>query len=50
MGIPSTMLYRDFALARTSGWMAQWFEMTATTLKIGRPRQLYMGEAQREVP
>lgn len=50
MGIPSTMFTVIFALARTSGWMAQWFEMTASTLKIGRPRQLYTGEIERQVP
>lgn len=50
MGIPSTMFTVIFALARTSGWMAQWFEMTSAPLKIGRPRQLYNGEKERQVP
>ena len=37
-----------FALARTVGWVAQWNEMIADPeQKIGRPRQLYTGEAQR---
>ena len=40
-----------FALARTVGWIAQWEEMiTDPEYKIGRPRQLYVGEASREVP
>jgi citrate synthase len=37
-----------FALARTVGWVAQWNEMiTDPDQKIGRPRQLYNGPAQR---
>ncbi len=50
VGIPTTMFTVIFALARTSGWMAQWFEMTSSSSKIGRPRQLYMGEKERNVP
>jgi citrate synthase len=38
-----------FALARTVGWMSHWMEMTANKSKIGRPRQLYTGEQQRDV-
>jgi citrate synthase len=38
-----------FALARTVGWVAQWNEMIADPeQKIGRPRQLYTGPAQRD--
>jgi len=38
-----------FALARTVGWISQWKEMiTDPEFKIGRPRQLYMGERARE--
>ena len=38
-----------FALARTVGWVAQWNEMISDPeQKIGRPRQLYVGEAQRD--
>jgi citrate synthase len=38
-----------FALARTVGWISQWQEMIADPQqKIGRPRQLYTGPAQRE--
>jgi citrate synthase len=38
-----------FALARTIGWIAQWKEMIEDpSQRIGRPRQLYTGPAQRE--
>jgi citrate synthase len=37
-----------FAVARTIGWVAQWNEMIEDpNQKIGRPRQLYVGPAQR---
>jgi citrate synthase len=37
-----------FALARTVGWMAHWNEMIEDPeQRIGRPRQLYIGEDQR---
>jgi citrate synthase len=50
MGIPNSMFTAIFALARTAGWIAQWSEMNADPEhKIGRPRQLYMGEARREL-
>ncbi|HEY9098894.1 MAG TPA: citrate synthase [Thiobacillus sp.] len=49
MGIPPSMFTVMFALARTSGWVAQWNEMLADPAhKIGRPRQLYTGAARRE--
>ena len=49
MGIPNSMFTAIFALARTAGWIAQWSEMNSDPEhKIGRPRQLYMGEARRE--
>ena len=49
MGIPNSMFTAIFALARTAGWIAQWSEMNADPEhKIGRPRQLYTGEAKRE--
>jgi citrate synthase len=36
-------------MARTVGWIAQWNEMIADPeQKIGRPRQLFIGETQRE--
>jgi citrate synthase len=38
-----------FALGRIAGWIAQWKEMISDLeQKIGRPRQLYMGEKQRD--
>ena len=37
-----------FAVARTTGWIAQWNEMiTDPTQRIGRPRQLYTGPVER---
>jgi citrate synthase len=49
MGIPTQVFTCLFALARTVGWIAQWNEMlTDPDQKIGRPRQLYVGPAQRE--
>ena len=49
MGIPSSMFTVLFAVARTVGWVAQWNEMIEDpTQKIGRPRQLYTGELQRD--
>ena len=49
MGFPTDMFTVLFAVARTVGWIAQWKEMIDDPgQKIGRPRQLYTGEAQRE--
>lgn len=49
MGIPVTMFTALFALARTTGWIAQWNEMVEDPQqKIGRPRQLFTGETQRD--
>ena len=51
LGIPTSMFTCIFSLARTVGWIAQWNEMIADPeQKIGRPRQLYTGAAQRDVP
>lgn len=50
IGIPSNMFTVIFALARTSGWMAQWLEMSNEPMKIGRPRQLYTGHTERHLP
>jgi len=50
LGIPTTMFTCIFALARTVGWMTQWEEMiNDPEYKIGRPRQLYVGKARRDV-
>jgi citrate synthase len=49
MGFPVSMFTALFALARTSGWIAQWKEMIEDpSQKIGRPRQLYTGAPERE--
>ena len=49
MGFPTTMFTVLFALARTVGWVSQLNEMLDDpTQKIGRPRQVYTGEAQRD--
>ena len=50
IGIPSSMFTVLFAVARTVGWVAQWNEMIEDPdQKIGRPRQLYTGPAQRSL-
>ncbi|PCJ29278.1 MAG: citrate (Si)-synthase [Rickettsiales bacterium] len=50
MGIPSQMFTVLFALARTSGWISQWKEMSEDVeFKITRPRQLYTGHVSRKV-
>ena len=49
MGFPTDMFTVLFAVARTVGWIAQWAEMIEDPMqKIGRPRQLYVGPAQRD--
>ena len=49
MGFPTSMFTPIFALSRTVGWISQWKEMIADPQnKIGRPRQLYLGETQRD--
>jgi citrate synthase len=49
IGIPETMFTVLFAVARTVGWISQWNEMIEDpTQKIGRPRQLYLGETIRD--
>jgi citrate synthase len=50
IGIPTSLFTAIFALARTVGWIAQWSEMISDPdQKIGRPRQLYQGQAHRDV-
>jgi citrate synthase len=50
LGIPVALFTAIFALARTVGWIAQWNEMISDPdQKIGRPRQLYIGEPRRDV-
>jgi citrate synthase len=51
LGIPNSMFTAIFALARTAGWIAHWHEMmTDSDNKIGRPRQIYTGRTQRNIP
>jgi citrate synthase len=48
MGFPTQMFTVLFALGRLPGWIAQWREMMADpSTKIGRPRQVYTGPAER---
>ncbi|GAA1232492.1 MULTISPECIES: citrate synthase [Oryzihumus] len=49
MGFPTRMFTVLFALGRLPGWIAQWREMIEDPeTKIGRPRQLYIGETARD--
>ena len=48
IGIPTSMFTVIFALSRTIGWISHWHEMISSPHKIGRPRQLYTGEGQRD--
>jgi citrate synthase len=48
LGFPTDMFTVLFAIARTVGWIAQWMEMIEDpSQRIGRPRQLYTGAAER---
>lgn len=49
LGIPKNMFTVLFAVARTAGWIAHWNEMIETGYRIGRPRQLYTGHAERRI-
>ncbi|WP_121667810.1 citrate synthase [Mesonia aquimarina] len=48
LGIPTEMFTVMFALGRLPGWIAQWREMRLRKEPIGRPRQVYIGENQRD--
>ena len=49
MGFPTSMFTPIFAVSRTVGWVSQWKEQLADPqMKIGRPRQLYLGETARD--
>jgi citrate synthase len=51
MGFPTRMFTVLFALGRLPGWIAQWREMIEDQeTKIGRPRQVYIGETFRDYP
>ncbi len=49
MGFPTKMFTPLFALGRLPGWISQYVEMTRDpATKIGRPRQVYVGEVERD--
>jgi len=49
IGIPTSMFTVIFAMSRTVGWISHWDEMLSQPgQKIGRPRQKYTGEVDRE--
>jgi citrate synthase len=49
MGFETKMFTVLFALGRLPGWIAQWREMMEDPeTKIGRPRQVYVGETERD--
>jgi len=49
IGTPSNLFTVLFALVRLPGWIAQWKEMMeAPDVRIGRPRQIYMGATKRD--
>ncbi len=51
MGIPTNMFTVMFALGRMPGWIAHWKEMKEDpATRINRPRQIYTGPTEREVP
>ena len=48
VGIPTEMFTVIFTTGRTPGWIAHWREMVSEPYKIGRPRQLYLGQTARD--
>ncbi|MGB8022180.1 MAG: citrate synthase [Candidatus Nanopelagicales bacterium] len=51
IGFPTRLFTVLFALGRLPGWIAQWREMMSDpTTRIGRPRQVYVGQTQRSLP
>ena len=48
MGFPPEMFTVLFAIPRVSGWLAHWVELLQQDQKIARPRQLYVGAAERD--
>jgi citrate synthase len=48
MGFPVEMFTVLFAIPRTSGWLAHYQELLSQDTKIARPRQLYIGEKERD--
>ncbi len=51
LGFPTRMFTVLFAIGRLPGWIAHWMEMnTDPETRIMRPRQIYVGEAERPLP
>ena len=49
LGIPNEMFTVMFAIARTAGWVSHWLEQqNDPENRIGRPRQIYTGEVNRD--
>src|SRR6185312_11619987 len=49
LNLPTEMFTVMFAIPRTSGWVSQWLEMVDDKeQKIARPRQVYVGERDRD--
>jgi len=47
--IPINMFTVMFAMGRLPGWIAHWIELQGDSdFRIGRPRQVYQGETQRD--
>ena len=50
MGFPVEMFTVLFAIGRTPGWLAHWDEMLQQDSRIARPRQIYTGPTERDLP
>jgi citrate synthase len=51
MGFRPEMFTVLFAIPRTVGWLSHWLEQSADPdTKISRPRQVYLGNGERQVP
>lgn len=49
LGIPTNMFTAMFVLGRLPGWLSQWKELREDPAgRISRPRQVYMGENERD--
>ncbi|MFO7288256.1 MAG: citrate/2-methylcitrate synthase, partial [Gammaproteobacteria bacterium] len=47
IGIPTNMFTVMFAIGRLPGWIAHWREVRISDSRIDRPRQIYVGPAER---
>jgi citrate synthase len=48
LGIPVNMFTVMFAIGRLPGWISHWRELNEQGLRIGRPRQIYIGANARD--